>query len=1171
MVVVRRLVKALLLLILLLLHSGTSDQDEDPSTWDLYDSDTAERFFLSSEIEATFFIDDDSSTATPRVEWTATTPLPSACGVSIFVQSQDDDSYYWKHVFSDAMDPSVPSFDHVVSINLDEEMINHIIVDISSLDAMDDDAVLIMPEGDSTVAFRLFVFLPYGKGTLVSCMYALELPLCLLEDKEEEDSGVWTRRRLEEEDNDDVEEEEEEEEEEEYSGAISCSGVWTGRRLEESQANEEDPLSIYELNYAEWVSSIWGSGAPSEPEYTFPTLPAPLLLMDHYGESPLGFSRGPDFSGESSGKVTAILNDDNMIKFNLEGGDLQGEGVAASFHYGLDPPPDESETLSADGFYETVVVDEENGLRHGLVRAEEVSGEPYAVISPSSLPRAAWGDPSTTVVAGASWVDSQMNVQHSQERKTPLSSFDLPTQSPISSAVNDKVEDIASDTCQPGSMRNLALLSEGATILDVSSNYGTSPSAVSSSYGAEKAIDGFENTAWSSFGDGNDAFVTIELPFMSNVVYVDFHTRSMTDGTAQIYEYQVEFIAEDDDSAIAIVSKKCTLPDASRPYTCISGAMGVSVVTFRAVQSSGGNTGAMEIGVHGCSVDEKPVLAIEETSGTCTSDNDCTARVRSRFPLQSSSGVDLCQCYAASSTDPFDECEGEDDSTCKIARCTNTCAGFGANCTDSTDSDGGTKICELQPISGQDPLLAIEDTSGTCTSDNDCTARVRSRFPLQSSSGVDLCQCYAASSTDPFDECEGEDDSTCKIARCANTCAGLDASCTISTKSDDGTKMCELQPISSQDPLLDPGQDYIVSSKQSGIFSQEQVKFDDCSMGKKPTPGELVIMPAGDSYVTPRRKGLNFGDASTMYVDGRPGNIALMKFDVSCLESRSITSAMLKLYSIDGSPNGGMVHVLTSDEDSTWDEDKVTWNSAPSSYSKFIAQLKRVRHESWVSVDITDALVGNNVGNFLTIAINSNGSNRAVYGSKEGEHPPQLILTHEQAIIQPRVQELVSCLEPTVKSLQFPPVNNVIIKEAYGDTNFAHIPNLNARNVVGSRVDSLLKFAFYCAWSDLVVSRAVLKLYVKSGTPKGGKVVNVLGPWEEDKVTWNSAPLEPTSFSEVIGRVRTGRWVEIDVTSAMTSMQDYKVTFRIEGLHENAAVYGSTDDGAQAPILEIFF
>ena len=49
------------------------------------------------------------------------------------------------------------------------------------------------------------------------------------------------------------------------------------------------------------------------------------------------------------------------------------------------------------------------------------------------------------------------------------------------------------------------------------------------------------------------------------------------------------------------------------------------------------------------------VIAATSSIGTCTTDEDCSAKVRSRFPSESSAGVGMCQCYAASSVDTFDE------------------------------------------------------------------------------------------------------------------------------------------------------------------------------------------------------------------------------------------------------------------------------------------------------------------------------------------------------------------------------------------------------------------------------------------------------------------------------------------------------------------------------------
>jgi hypothetical protein len=57
--------------------------------------------------------------------------------------------------------------------------------------------------------------------------------------------------------------------------------------------------------------------------------------------------------------------------------------------------------------------------------------------------------------------------------------------------------------------------------------------------------------------------------------------------------------------------------------------------------------------------------------------------------------------------------------------------------------------------------------------------------------GVELCQCYAASSIAPFDECDSESNATCLIAKCLNTCEGFEAYCNIALV-DDGTGECTL-------------------------------------------------------------------------------------------------------------------------------------------------------------------------------------------------------------------------------------------------------------------------------------------------------------------------------------------------------------------------------------------
>jgi len=100
----------------------------------------------------------------------------------------------------------------------------------------------------------------------------------------------------------------------------------------------------------------------------------------------------------------------------------------------------------------------------------------------------------------------------------------------------------------------------------------------------------------------------------------------------------------------------------------------------------------------------------------------------------------------------------------------------------------------------------------------------------------------------------------------------------------------------------------------------------------------------------------------------------------------------------------------------------------------------------------------------------------------------------------------------------------------------------------------LLKFTLAVdCFTESIVSQVVLKLYCVSGTPRGGRIISAVGSWAEDAVTWYSAPFPPSYFTDDLGRARKRHWVGIDVTSAITSMESY----RIKGVHTNAAVYSS--------------
>jgi len=135
---------------------------------------------------------------------------------------------------------------------------------------------------------------------------------------------------------------------------------------------------------------------------------------------------------------------------------------------------------------------------------------------------------------------------------------------------------------------NVALLSAGARVIGVSSNY--SGSANDSAWGANNAIDGDLGTEWSSNGDGDDAWIEIELVQDYDVSAIGFWTRTMSNDTAQIFRFTV---TTDQGETFGPFD----LPDADQLYV-FPVQFTARTLRFDAVETNTGNTGAVEIEVY---------------------------------------------------------------------------------------------------------------------------------------------------------------------------------------------------------------------------------------------------------------------------------------------------------------------------------------------------------------------------------------------------------------------------------------------------------------------------------------------------------------------------------------------------------------------------------------------
>lgn len=126
---------------------------------------------------------------------------------------------------------------------------------------------------------------------------------------------------------------------------------------------------------------------------------------------------------------------------------------------------------------------------------------------------------------------------------------------------------------------NVASAAAGAKIAGVSSTYG-------SGFDAANAIDGDFSTEWSSKGDGDRAWIEVELPTAHHITAVGFWTRTM--GTsAQIEQFEV---VADGKMSLGPFA----LPDAAGMHY-FSVDVTANRLRFNILKSSGGNTGAVEL------------------------------------------------------------------------------------------------------------------------------------------------------------------------------------------------------------------------------------------------------------------------------------------------------------------------------------------------------------------------------------------------------------------------------------------------------------------------------------------------------------------------------------------------------------------------------------------------
>lgn len=158
------------------------------------------------------------------------------------------------------------------------------------------------------------------------------------------------------------------------------------------------------------------------------------------------------------------------------------------------------------------------------------------------------------------------------------------------------------------------------------------------------------------------------------------------------------------------------------------------------------------------------------------------------------------------------------------------------------------------------------------------------------------------------------------------------------------------------------------------------------------TTGTLTFAPVADAQVKSTSPTTNYGTLTT--VRTRAGDAAdpityqsYIRFTVTGVTGRTVTGVTLRLFATDASPDGGRVYAV----DNNWSESTITWNLRPALPEPPLAPAGPAPLNAFREITLpVSSITGDGTYNF---GLASNSTNSALYSSREGANPPQLVIT----------------------------------------------------------------------------------------------------------------------------------------------------------------------------------
>jgi hypothetical protein len=344
--------------------------------------------------------------------------------------------------------------------------------------------------------------------------------------------------------------------------------------------------------------------------------------------------------------------------------------------------------------------------------------------------------------------------------------------------------------------------------------------------------------------------------------------------------------------------------------------------------------------------------------------------------------------------------------------------------------------------------------------------------------------------------------------------------------------------------ILGNHKDKVMYSSKDGPHSPEIALTLEEFVPLTTRGGRVVdLIPTDDATITLQNPNLNLGTSKNLKTDTTGGmRDFLLRFDATDVPRGQVKSAILRLYSMNMEPAFGGTFI--ENRRSHWEEQTVTWNNAPDSDGRVMGSLMEVEYGSWYNMDVTSAVIG---GSAVSIRVSSPHTNAAIYGSKESDHKPQLIIQYSPPDPVPEDFDL------------YIPTDDTSILMEKPDQNFGRIEQLKVDGHMGV-YNSLLRFNLSSVEKG-TVEHAILRLYAVDGSPSGGTFVSTrVSDWTQHQVTWRTAPAADGKILGTLGEVVPYQWYEIDLANIAKDLGGESLSIRIAPSHGFRCAYSSSRD-----------